>query len=299
MTQGRIQDYGSPTTAQSLKALTSSIITSAVLDGNDFLVDGPNRLRVNPGSAVTHQGVIILEDEPKYLNVVNTSSPVDYTVYYEHIDADISGGVPATLRLAAGLLTDAVVQGVILGYIRYPGSAVPLDQAHFIQVPKTRLGNVRFSKENSDWVVPVRNLGYMSIGAVGGPLNITDTWDISGSKPEMYVKIRNNTAASASATLVFPFKVQTTPFSLLQVVIGTDINALVTPSLIDSEGVVFMLSAVPFPNNPALQLRTVDINRETVQTPNTLIYLQLQMTIASNREVKLQAIGLNAYNLPV
>lgn len=299
MTQRRIQDFGSPVVASSLKNLSASVVTSAVLSGNDFLVDAPDRMRVNPGSAVTHQGVVIIEDEPKFLNVVNTSSPADYTVYYDHTDANVSGGVPAVLTLASGLLTASAVTGVILGYVRYPGLGIPLAQSHFIQVLKTRLGDVRYSKENADWVIPIRNSGYVTANAVGGPIDITDVFDTGVSPPSMYVRLRNNTGSSASLSLVFPFKVGEVPYSLLQIVIGTDINALVTPSFVDSDGTVFVLTTAPFPNNPNLQLKTVDISRESIQIANRLVFLQLAMVIASNREVKIQAIGLNQYNLPV
>jgi hypothetical protein len=297
MSQKRIQDYGSPVTASSLKNLTSSLVTSAVLSGNDFLVDAPDRLKINPGSSVTHQGVIIKEDEPKYLNIVNTSNPVDYTVYYNHEDADVSGGVAAILTLATGLLTESTVEGVILGYIRYPGSGVPLAQSHFIQAPKVGVEEEVHTKINSDWLVPIKSFGYMQTNN-SGTLNITDTFDISGPKPEMYVKIRNNTGLSASTTLVFPFKVKESPYALLQLVVGAEINALVTPIIIDSNGTSTVLSSA-ISNSPSILLRSISISRDTVQTPNTLVYLQLQMVIASNREVNLQALGLNQYNLPV
>lgn len=298
MSQKRIQDYGSPVVAQSLKSLIKSLVTSAILDGNEFIVEGSDRVRVNPGSCVTYQGVIIIEDEPKVLTIVNTSSPVDYTIFYSHTDADISGGVAAILTLDTGILTPANVDGVILGYIRYPGSGVPLAQSHFIQPPILRIGDVSPTRSNVPWRSPIKSFGYMVTAASGGVFSITDTYDTSGSKPEMYVKIRNNSLAIGSTTLTFPFKVSDNPLSLLQVVLATDVNATVTPKFIDSQGSITVLSASALTGEPALLLKSLTIGGDTVQTSNTLVYVQLDISLAVNREVKLQSIGVSEYNLP-
>jgi hypothetical protein len=101
-----------------------------------------------------------------------------------------------------------------------------------------------------------------------------------------------------SVTLTFPFKVKENAYALLQMVIATDINALVTPHFVDSLGTVTTLSS-PFSGQPTLSLKSVEIPRTTVQTENTIVYLQLEVTIAASREAKIQAIGLNQYNLPI
>lgn len=299
MTQKRIQDFGSPVVASSLKSLNKSFVTSAILEGNEFVVDGTDRLRVNPGSSVTKQGVIIIEDETKFLTITNTSVPVDYTIFYSHTDADISGGIPAELTLDSGLLTEDVIDGVILGYVRYPGGAVPLATEHFIQPPVLKIGDVNPTAENSNWLVPVRNQGYMVTSTSGSTIDITDTFDISGSKPEMYVKFRNNTVSTGGVVLTFPFKVRERPFAILQFTISTEINVLITPSFIDSDGTALSLVTTSFTNEPTLTLKTVDIPRQAVQTPNTLVYIQIDASIAASREFLLQSIGLNQFNLPV
>lgn len=298
MSQRRIQDFGSPVVASSLKSLGNSMTEPGVLDGNDFIVDATNRVRINPGACITDEGVIILEDEAKTLEIVNTSLPVDYTIFYSHTDADISGGIPAILTIDTGLLDDSVVNGVILGYVRYPGGGIPLAQEHFVQTQALKIGGVRYSRTNAPWLVPIRNQGYLSTTTSGGVIDITDTFDISGAKPEMFVKFRNNDTTTGDITITFPFKVNDDPFALLQLVLTTDINVTVTPSFIDSVGTTTALST-PFTNEPTLTLKSVDIGRAAVQTANTLVYVQLGMSIAIGREVNLQSIGLNRFNLPI
>lgn len=299
MSQRRIQDFGSPIVASSLKTLSNSFAASAVLDGFQFLVDAPDRMAINPGSAITHEGVIIIEDEVKFLDISNTSNAVDYTVFYAHEDQDVSGGVPAVLTIQSGLLTADVVNGVILGYVRYPGGGVPLSAAHFVQAPPLRIGVFQPTRENADWIFLIRNNNYLVTQTSGGTIDITDVFDTSGTKPEMFVRFRNNSASSGSVTIVLPFKIKNQPFALTELVIATDINATITPSLIDSDGDVFVLTVTPFSGNPNLILNTVGIPREAVQTPNTLVYLQLEISLAINREAKIQAVGLNEFNLPI
>jgi hypothetical protein len=255
-------------------------------------------MRINPGVAVTHEGVIIIEDETKTLEIVNSSLPVDYTVYYAHEDEDVTGGIPATLTLDTGLYTENEINGVILGYVRYAGGAVPLSQSHFVQAAPLQIGVAQPNENNSNWVVPVRNQGYMVTSTSGGVIDITDTWDIAGPKPEMYLKLMNNDTGNGTVVLTFPFKVQDMPHAAAQITLGTDINAIVTPSFIDSAGTAHSLS-VTYSGSPALALQTAGIPRDAVQTANTLVYLQLQASLAPTRQVKLQSLGLNPYNLPI
>jgi len=299
MSQKRIQDFGSPVTAKSLKTLSGSFSPAAVLLGNDFIVDGLDRIKITPGTCITDQGVIIIEDEAKFLTVANTSPPADYTVYYDHSDADISGGVSAQLTLASGLLTEDSVSGVILGYVRYPGGAIPLSPSHFIVRPKLQIGSVRATSTNANWLTPIKSQGFMTANAVAGPITITDVYDTGGPKPEMFVRIRNNTLANASISLIFPFKVKDLPYSFLEMVLSADINATLTASLVDSAGVVYVLTPTPLTGISSLILNNIVVSRDAAQTPNTLVYLQLQIALAASREIKLQAIGLNQFNSPI
>ena len=372
MSQLRIQDYGSPVVAQSLKSLIGSITVPGILSGNNFLKDSNTRMRVNPGSCVTGQGVIITEDEIKYLSIDNTSTAVDYTVYYSHTDVNISGGEAATLTLQVGLLTQEVISGCILGYVRYPGGGIPLDQSHFIQPPTLKLGTVIPTTENANWIFPIKNNGYLITYTSGATINITDTWttyspvgtpviSLTGSFTNgstiitnvistglstgmvvqgniyipsntfiasvdsttqitltnavtvtassqsftastgqniMYVKLRNNGIVTGIVTLTFPFKVGPLPYSLLQIILSTDINALVTPIFIDSIGDVVTLGS-GYTGQSDFLLKTETIPQTMLQTPNTIVYLQLMVSLAIGKEARIQTLGLNSYNLPV
>lgn len=298
MSQKRIQDFGSPVVAKSFKLLSGAITNPGILEGNEFVVDAADRLRINPGKCVTGEGIIIIEDEIKLLTIQNTSIPQDYTIYYSHEDADISGGIAAILTMDSGLLTSDLISGCILGYVRYPGGGNPLNQSHFIQPPPLTIGTLIPTRENASWLVPIKSKDYMITSTSGASITLTDTWDLSGSKPEMYLKLRNNNLTSGTNILTFPFKVQDSSYGLLQMIIATDINALITPHFIDSAGAVIPLSSA-FTGQSSFLLKSVEIPRTASQIANTLVYVQLEVTLAAAREAKIQALGLNMYSLPV
>lgn len=304
MTQRRIQDFGSPIIASSLKTINSSFSGPAILSGCDFVVDAADRLRVNAGTALTDQGVLIIEDEPKLLQIQNTSQPADYTVYYYHVDETISGGTSAILTLASGFLTASAVSGVILGYVKYPGGGIPLNTSHFIQPYALKLGDVQEKIENATWTIPINNQGYISTtpsGLGAADLRLNSLWDTAGSKPEMYLQAINiGTTGIATVSLIFPFKVNLNPFAKLQVKTSLEVNTTMTVSLYGSSGSApTTLTATPLTAIPNLTLFQYNIPSTIVQYSNSLVYAVLQMSINQGRQIKIQAVGMSAYNLPV
>ena len=301
MTQQRIQDYGSPIVAQSLKYLTGSITSAGILNGNEFIANSSSVLRINPGACVTNQGVIIIETESKFISITTIG---DYTIYYSHTDVNISGGTTANLTKGSGLLTPATVSGCILGYVRYTGGA--LSPSMFIQAPPLQLGTVVPTNENANWIFPINGQGYVVPQALtsGGTINITSPWTTyipMGStipQPILYANIQNTDIVTGSITMIFPFKVGADPFAILQIILSTDTNAFVTPMFIDSTGSSVILNT-GFTGQPNYLLQTVSIPRTTVQTPNTTVYLQLQISLVTGKGARLHCLGLSTYNSPI
>jgi len=377
MSQKRIQDYGSPVVASSLKSLSGAITSQGVLYGFEFIKDASNRVRINPGACVTNQGVIIIESESKYITI-NLSSPADYTIYYSHADEDVSGGVIAVLTISAGLLTNDVISGCVLGYVRFPGGTT-LDQTNFIQPPNLKIGSVIPTTYSASWLIPIKGTGYCVTYTYGASINITDggistfmpsitiigdvtinsrivqniadtssllvgmivsdafAESTAGSfippnstimsidsihqitlsnaatntassinisvfavKPMLYLNLLNSSAlASGTSYLTFPFKVSDLPYALLEIIISTDIGAVVTPVFFDSGGIPFNLYPAGYQGQSSFLLKTVEIPRTAIQTPNTIVYLQLQIVLQATKSARVQALGLNTYNLPV
>lgn len=136
--QQRYVNFGAPASSANIKAMTRELFAPQVLRV-DLDVAVPDQLVINPHSVVFDSGILLVEDEVRTLTVPTTGGAVDYTVAYEHVDEDLIGGVAADLSLLGGLQA-VIPNGVILGWVRYPGGAVPLDDTMVFTAPQ---GQVR------------------------------------------------------------------------------------------------------------------------------------------------------------
>lgn len=297
MVQRRIQDYGTLAEAIDIKTIIYGLARSSVLQGFRFGVSGVNKLRISTGHAVTNTGVLIVEDEVQEVDIPITSTAQDYTVIYRHIDEDISGGVPADLLLSNGLLKAEDIQGVVLGYVKYPGGAVPLSTGFFLQEPEIVLRNFIPSRTNFDWLIPLKGQGYMQHSSAGSALTISDVFDGS----DFFLRMQNNVVGSTLATagFTFPMKVGSLPFSLFQARMQVDVGASVEFKLLDSNGDLIDITTTALPSSQNFTLYSYSISKEAVQKPNTLVYLQMFLNISTTKQIRLQGLGLSPYNLPV
>lgn len=297
MVQRRIQDYGTLAEAIDIKTIIYGLARSSVLQGFRIGVAGVNKIRIFSGVAVTDKGVMIIEDEIQELSVPITAGAQDYTVMYDHIDEDISGGVPAEIKLANGILASSDISGVILGYIKYPGGAVPLNTGFFLQEPEIILRNYIPNRLNSDWLIPLKGNGYILSNSVGSALTLSDVFDGS----HYYLRMQNNVPGPtlATATYTFPFKVSDLPYSLFQARMQVDIGASIEFKMIDSYGNLVDVTVAPVGSSQDFALYSFNIAKEAIQTPNTLVYLQMILNVSTTKQVKLQGLGLSPYNLPV
>lgn len=297
MVQRRIQDYGTLAEAIDIKTIIYGLARSSVLQGFRFGVAGVSKLRIFAGVAVTDQGVMIIEDEIQELDIPITAGAQDYTVIYDHIDEDISGGIPADIKLSSGILAAADIRGVVLGYIKYPGGAVPLNAGFFLQEPEIILRNFIPNRLNSEWLLPIKGNGYIQTSSSGSAFTLSDVFDASG----FYLRMQNNVPGPtlATATFTFPFKVSDIPFSLFQARMQVDIGASIEFKLLDSSGNIVDITVAPVGSSQDFTLYSYNVAKEAVQTPNTLVYLQMFLNVSTTKQVKLQGIGLSPYNLPV
>lgn len=301
MTQRRIVDYGTPVEAGDLKDVFRSLARQTVLQGFRLGIAAKDKVRVNPGVCVTHEGVVIIEDEPIEIEIKNTSAAADYTILYEHSDMNITGGVPAELKAVNGIIANSDLKGVVIGYVKYPGDAIPVNVSMLLQEPEAVLSNYIPNRKNADWIVPVKGFGYLITETSGSALTITDDW--SDSKMSMKVRNNVNSIVMGYAVLTFPFKVGSKPFSIIQARMQIDLGANVYVRLVDSKGNVVDVTTNPLQPQADFFLFNLNIPREAVdpetQIPNNYVYLQLVFNIQSTKGVKVQGLGLSTYNLPV
>jgi hypothetical protein len=128
MSQKRFLNFGTTADAGKTKAIVQQLFGAQLLRGDVsfFSTVPPDQLVLQPHAVVFDSGLVLAEDEVVAVTIATSSASANYTIYYEHIDADQIGGAAATLRTVGGLQT-SVSNGVVLGWVVYPGGAVPLD----------------------------------------------------------------------------------------------------------------------------------------------------------------------------
>lgn len=153
MTQKRFVNYGTTVEAAKFKGAIANLVAPQVLSGGLFTPNNSGaELRIAPISVVFPSGLIMEETEDKVLALVDGVSPIvqssakQYTVYYTHTDEDSIGGSVAQLFLTSNptggnVFLQSVTNGVIIGWIDYPGGAIPLDPTMFYYPPKTKLAS--------------------------------------------------------------------------------------------------------------------------------------------------------------
>lgn len=140
MSQRRINVFGDLIDTADLPEMIANIMAPGRLIGNDFIVAATDLMQISPGSCLLPDGVLVLEDEVKNLVVPISSLATDYTVVYQLEDTSTLGGSPAILRLLSGTTRqENMLDGTILGWLRYPGGSVPLSTSFFVQPSHLRI----------------------------------------------------------------------------------------------------------------------------------------------------------------
>lgn len=140
MTQRRYVNFGADANAASMKAVYREQFGPQVLNAVEPFLSAatPDQLVIQPHSVIFENGIVLVEDEQLEFTVPTGWSSADYTLAYQHVDENLIGGTVATLELHGGLF-ESLESSVILGWVRYPGGAVQLDNS---MVLANRLGRV-------------------------------------------------------------------------------------------------------------------------------------------------------------
>lgn len=137
MVQKRFNNFGTSADAGKTKDMNQQLFAPAVLraDTPGILAAPPSQVILQPHSVIFPSGLILVEDEAISVDITTGFSSADFTISYEHTDVDQIGGAAAVLRVDSGLL-QVVTNGVILGWVKYPGGSVPIDASMiFIAFP--------------------------------------------------------------------------------------------------------------------------------------------------------------------
>lgn len=181
MTQHRYFNFGEPASAALFKEMLSGITGKGVLKGGEIGVAQTDRVIINPvwlmlaSPRVTDSGtfrnnVLLYEDEAKYLIVPISSAPTNWSIVYRHTDADVIGGNAASLSLDPGLLrTEDIDNGVVLGYVLYPGGGIGLAERMLIKAPSAILQAASTPNDGVILSPPFSSMLYTYLGTAPMP----------------------------------------------------------------------------------------------------------------------------------
>jgi len=134
MAQTRYLNYFTDANASQFNTVNYALHNKGVYRGMDLVVD-TGKLYVDPGISLQPDGVVWQEDVRVQITFVASMAPALYTVVATHDNRQITGGVGVLYALLPGTLT-TVVNGIVLGWVYYPGGGVTLLQIHVQSAPK-------------------------------------------------------------------------------------------------------------------------------------------------------------------
>lgn len=297
MTQRRYIDYGAEAIASGIKNILASFITPGILSGGNFIANAADRLLIEPFSVIQHNGIIIDESEAQYLTIPNTTPAMNYTVVYSHTDQDVIGGEPALLELFSGIQTiETVTDGIILGWVIYPGGSIPLNSNMFIMQRPIHLSNNLTYFDNPAWLPPLTNY-LLQTSVSGSPLTISTQYN----NTEYYTSTSwyNATGSIGSVSYVLPFRNNDRQITKIVTRLRAPTDTICDIKVIDTDGTILTPLNAIYTGDGAFQTRAVTIQSIANRLlPNTISHIQFSLTINPSRTIDIQSIAVTSQNLP-
>ncbi len=216
MPQRRFSNFGETATAASENLRHNKVLPKGVYEGFDLSVELlTTNLSIGIGAGVQHNGVIWIEDTVG-VTVVFTApaSAENFTVVATHDNRSIFGGVSIDYELQGGILSsDSITNGVVLGWIRHPGGAVPLDPSHIQVAPKQKasLYSELLVQTAPIELVPPYVRGFEDLAGAGVDITFTDRiFDVSTFTMHQQIE-RSPAGAPGIQTLVQHIQFYTPP----------------------------------------------------------------------------------------
>lgn len=139
MTQQRIWNYGDTFTAEKIKQAQGALNCSGVYSNYNISVYDVNKLSLSANGFLLQPNGILITETGAVILTLNTlpSLATTYTITCRHTDVNQLGGAEAVYDIEEGnFAVGSLSDGVVLGWIYHPGSAVPFDLSFIEEAPK-------------------------------------------------------------------------------------------------------------------------------------------------------------------
>ena len=296
--QTRLQSYGDPVVAADVKDMLNSLASPVVLFGFDFFVDAVNRIAISAGACITAQGIMVIESDTQYLIINNTASPANYTIVYQHVDENIIGGTPAVLVAKAGLVSSDAT-GVVLGWVKYPGSAVPLAQSQFYPRRKANISEFNTVNDTYSTIYPFLPKMFEADSG-GGIFTLTDTYDTTTfGIPKAFLKIENNDIITGYRTYIIPVRAGLYAPGQLVVSANCPLGSQVTFRVLGKDGSIFVPENNQIVGTTGFVYRQMPLPKNDTISSNSMFFIEARFDLNFSKIMYLESIGYNTYSNPI
>jgi hypothetical protein len=290
---------GDPVQAGPLQEMFRSLVDSGILSGFELSASAADTISLNAGVAFADSGVFIVETEQQFIPFTLTVAPANFTVYYQYTPNNNFGGQDAILSLQPGLVPAlGFTNGVVLGWIQYPGGSVPLDpNSMFLSAPRLRLSqdpnkllgefNTVFAPLSTRW----------SLLSLTGPAPvISESYNATYKAP--VTQLTNAGLVISRSSYVLPFRVPREGIGMIQAQLLVSSGAVATFTLLDSQGNTVTPLGFNFYTNVPMQISQLRIPYAAGLVPNSEMLLQISLEINPSFSVILQSLGISSYTDP-
>jgi hypothetical protein len=308
--QTRFYNYGQTYNSAQHNDARFGVTAPGPYRGFGLSADATNNIVIAAGYGALHDGYVWKEDGD---NLVDFSAYIlpgaaDYTICAVHVDRQILGGATVTYEVRAGIAF-TILDGVVLGWVRYPGGAIPLATAHLQKAP-----NLLLSSYGPDIVTSVAETRYAPFNNAGGcyttpgfsaDITVTDL-DFDGFFV-VHQSLKNSDAAAGMNTIIqhLQFYAGSRPPSSFDfwVAIDTEPTTNLTAQVFDTALVPVAAAEVITGTAGAWASRTMTLNYNNVATatfdygePYTLrLTYNLGHTPGSGKVIKLAKVTASCW----
>jgi len=299
MAQVRFINFGDTVLASRVNSISTGIVAPGILSGGAFSLFDVSTMTVGP-STVMLTSLLLVEDAPTNIIIPNTQDPVDYTIVYEHKNQNVQGGVPAILLRLEGIFEfDELDDTVILGWVRYPGGSIPIDETMFIEAPKLQIRNP--SEFPSDLLLPpyTPKIHVQSESPTPGAISQTDVYDSINFKA--FLELENTNPAINSIVHFYPFAAGLQPPTRIIVEANLELGTSLTITLVAEDGTAFLATNnIMTDTSDVFEFRVMPViaPEEADFQPNRPYYVSLASQINPGKKIQVSIVGTNTNFLP-
>lgn len=291
---------GDPVESGGIQQIIKSLSAPGILSGMVLQAPFPSTVRVSPGVALTDNGVLIVEDEPRDLPF-SIGTPSNYTVLYRYQISNNFGGNPASLEIQPGLVNpETLTDGVIVGWIQYNGAPTLDPNRMFRSGPRFKLQRPELSRMNSFDVEYAPFGSKLTLKNYSGPVNpATISEAYSGVEKCPITTLTNASGTLLNANYLFPIRVPAEGLGKILAEFQVDNGASCTINVLDgADNSTLFTGGVNFFTSVGWAERQLYVPYLAGLTPNSKAFIQLSLQLGASKSFRLKALGYSSYAEP-